>query len=253
MKRAPDRDRFPKWMPWAIVIVMVAALVTGYFVTTGATTAKDDKVTAEGERDATAEQALKASLPVVALCREQSAVGDALRAAPDNPCEQAKHVVADPVVQQGPEGKQGPGPTDEQLDAAVARWLVIHPIPAGRGPTVAEITAALAAYLIDNPVEPGRPPSAAEIALEVARWFADHPVRDGVDGKDGERGPGPTQEQIRAEVDAYMVEHPAPAGPNCPEGTTLRPVRFLGGEAGLGCVTDPAPMPTPAPIPLIGG
>lgn len=249
MKRAPDRDRvFPKWIPWAIVLLMLAALVVGYFVTTGATTAQDDKSTAQQQRDATADQAIKASLPVVALCREPGPVGDALRAAPDDPCAQARQVVSDPVPVPGPEGKQGPGPTDEQIDAAVARWLIAHPIPPGRGPSVAEITAALAAYLTDNPPQPGRPPSAAEIALEVARWFADHPVRDGEKGEPGQPGRPPTAEEIQAAVAAELAANPppagpeGPAGPTCPAGTTLQQVTYADQQVGQGCVFDVQPV-----------
>lgn len=36
-------------------------------------------------------------------------------------------------------------------------------------------------------------------------------------------------------------------GPTCPPGSTLEPVTFASGEAGLGCVTTPAPAPTTTP------
>lgn len=241
---------------WIVLAVVVAALLflLGSVVwrQIGQDTAQQQTQDVTGQRDATADQAIRAALPVVALCKEQSPVGEALRAAPDDPCGQATKVVADPVPIQG---ERGPGPTDEQIDAAVAKWLITHPIPPGRGPNIAEITAALAAYLTEHPPEPGRPPSAAEIALEVARWFADHPVRDGRDGDKGEKGDSPTAEEIRAAVAAELAANPPPAGPpgpTCPPGTTLLPVIYANGVTGMGCVSDVQPTNPPATPSILG-
>lgn len=248
------QKELPRWLPWAIGVVVLAALGVGYLVTTTSSTAQTDKKVAVDQRDATAQQATTLADQVAAACAAGGATAADLQRV--GACQQAAQVQSTPVPQPGPKGDTGPGPTADQINAAVASWLFKNPPPAGRAPTVAEIAAAVTDYMIANPAQPGRAPTAAEISNAVAGWFADHPVRDGVDGHDGKDGPGPTEAQIQAAVDQYVAEHPppagpaGPAGPSCPAGTTLKAVTFAGGDTGLGCVTDPPA--TPAPTPLIG-
>ncbi|HZP55020.1 hypothetical protein [Actinocrinis sp.] len=85
----------------------------------------------------------------------------------------------------GATGQQGPGPSDAQVAAAVAAYLVAHPVP---GVSTEQITSAVTAYLIASP-----PPSGAP-------------------------GPGPSDQQVASAVAAYMSAHPAPAGPAGPAG-----------------------------------
>lgn len=109
----------------------------------------------------------------------------------------------------GPAGPEGPPPSDEQVAAAVTRYLAEHPPGPGRPPTLAEISAAVAAYLEENP-----PPA-------------------------GERGPAPTQEQILAAVTAYLISNPPQPGPSGPRGEP--------GEDGADSEVPGPPGPTGPP------
>lgn len=140
----------------------------------------------------------------------------------------ADEIREDPEVVEvpGPQGEPGPGPTDEQIAAAVARWCA--QFGCSRGPTPAQVAAAVAQFCDANgecrgpagddgePGRPGQPGADAppitdeEIDAAVARWCG---ARDecrgpaGADGAPGEDGqdsqvPGPT----------------GPPGPTCPEG-----------------------------------
>jgi len=257
VKPEPDDEdeKDPRWLPWVIGVVVLAALVVGAVLAVNAVTTKDanvtlqgDKAVVEDQRDATAEQASTLADQVAAACQAGGETTAELQRV--GACQQAAQVQADPIPVPGP---RGPGPTPEEIRGAVAEYLLVHPPADGRAPTAGEIAAAVSAFLTANPPTPGRPPTAAEIADAVETWFRTNPVRDGVDGqngtdgRDGERGPGPTPEEIQAAVAAELAANPppagpvGPAGPTCPAGTTLQQVTFVGGDEGLGCVTDPPP------------
>lgn len=89
-----------------VAVIGVLFLVGSFlYVQFGRDTAQTQTAVAEGQRDATADRAEKAADPVLELCREQSAVGAALRANPGNPCGLAQQVKTDPIA--GPAGPQG--------------------------------------------------------------------------------------------------------------------------------------------------
>jgi hypothetical protein len=240
-----DDTPTPRWPIVAVGLLAVIAAIIWGFAVSGAGDVED-------QRDTAVEQVQNLGRDVAAAC----ARGDVVQS-PDGRdlCARAAQVQADPVPGAAVQGERGPGPTPREISDAVAAYLVAHPPPAGRPPTTAEVTAAVAEYLTAHPVEPGRPPTAAEISDAVAAYFAAHPVHDGKDGRDGkdgatgERGPGPTDEQIKSAVQAWLAEHPPPPGPTCPPGSTLQPVVFAGGERGLGCVTEQAPPTTQPPPP----
>jgi len=128
----------------------------------------------------------------------------------------------------GPAGPPGPSPSDQQVRAAVDAFFEAHPPPAGV--TQAQIAAAVADYLKDNPPTAGvsdqqiaiavsqylkanPPPSVtnAQIDQAVTRYFEANPPRQGPPGPigpPGPLGPGPSTQQIRAAVDAYMKASP---------------------------------------------
>jgi len=119
---------------------------------------------------------------------------DAVAAAEAN-CAQVESLgwtcVRDPAELQGAEGPQGPAgppPTDEQVAAAVADFFQRNPVEDGESPSPAAIAVAVTNYLAANPPEQGEP------------------------------GPAPSAEQIASAVEAYLIEHPAPAGPPGPAG-----------------------------------
>lgn len=88
--------------------------------------------------------------------------------------------------ERGPEGRQGPGPSDAQVASAVA------------------------AYLAANPPQPGRTPTEAEVASATAAYLAANPPAAGPQGPQGDQGPGPTDEQVAAAVTAWLAAHPPP-------------------------------------------
>lgn len=160
------------------VLFLVGSVLYAQF---GRDTAQTQTAVAEGQRDATAAQALQAADPVLELCHEQSAVGAALRANPRDPCGLAQQVKTDPVV--GPAGPQGsPG-----LAGAIG--------PAGpMGPT--------------GPVGPQGPAGPAGPQGEAGAAGTDGADGgDGANGSDGATGPpGPTGPQGPAGRDGSPAE-----------------------------------------------
>ncbi len=93
----------------------------------------------------------------------------------------------------GPQGSQGPGPSDAQVAAAVTTYLAQHPI-AGLPPTQEQVAAVVAVYMTQHPAPAGSPgpsgaagagPSDAQIAAAVALWEQGHPTV----GPSGPSGP----------------------------------------------------------------
>lgn len=112
------------------------------------------------------------------------------------------------------------GPSQDQVDAAVADYFKAHP----PGPTPAEIAAAAVNYLQQHPPpagpegKPGAPPSADQMFTAVASFCGQdsNPCR-GVKGDKGDPGPGPTADQMAQAVHDYVAANPLPM---CPDGTS---------------------------------
>lgn len=262
--RRADEKPPPRWLIWAIVAVVLATSALGFVLTQGASNTESANAALQGDnrvlasqRDATAQQAATLADQVAAACAEGGETTEDLQRV--GACQQAQQVKAEPVP--GEKGERGPGPTPEQIRAAVAAYLVENPPPAGRAPTAAEVAAAVTEYLTANPPAPGRAPTPTEIAEAVATYFATNPVRDGDPGRP------PTSAEIQAAVDAHLAEHPppagpqgrvGPAGPSCPEGAALLPVEYADDRAGYGCVlndqpVDQQPQSTAVPDDVEGG
>lgn len=130
---------------------------------------------------------------------------------------------------EGPAGPPGPGPSDEQVYAAIEAYYLEHP-DTGE-PSPAQMTAYIANYLADHP--PG--PTNEQISAMLTEYLIAHPPAPGVDGEDGADGadgapgpagpsgpPGPpvSPEELAAAtvaaVEDFMAENPLPA--TCPEG-----------------------------------
>jgi len=125
----------------------------------------------------------------------------------------------------GATGQQGPGPSDAQIAAAVAAYLVAHPVP---GVSAEQVAAAVKAQLLASP-----PPS-------------------------GPAGPGPSDQQIADAVASYMAANPAPSGPagkdgsNGADGSPPAGWSFEADGVTYDCVPDggtPAPHYTCPPAP----
>jgi hypothetical protein len=244
----PEPKAPARWLPWVIAAVAALALGMGWLLTSTASTAQDDKTSAETQRDATAQQAGTLADQVAQACAAGGATADELNRV--GACQQARQVKVDPTPEPGP---RGPGPTPAEIQSAVASYLAANPPPAGRAPTAAEVSTAVAQYLTANPPEPGRAPTAAEIAAAVATYFAANPPRD---GQDGQPGRAPTEAEIQTAVDSYLAAHPpsaGPAGPACPEGSSVQTVTYGNGVVGKGCVLDEQPTETPSDDPDMGG
>lgn len=240
-----------RWPVVAVALLGVLAVVIGLFTTFGAGDVED-------QRDAAVQEKIDLGREVVAACARgevvQSPTGQDL-------CRRGIEVQSAPVpaAVQGQQGERGPGPTLEQIEAAVAAYCAAHAGCAGRPPTTAEVAAAVADYLIAHPPQPGRPPTAAEIAEQVTIYFANNPPPQGEPGdrgprgQTGERGPPPSQAEIQAAVDAHLAANPppmgprGPAGPTCQDDTHLEQVQFESGQLGLACVFDDQPEPDPDP------
>lgn len=202
-----------------LVVAVAGAVALSIALTQGRfDAARVETATVEQQRDATAAQGAALAAQVQEACTSGALSGPV--------CQRAAQVAADPIAGPvGPRGEVGPGPTAEQIRAAVEAYLLLNPPPQGRAPTTAEVAAAVTDYLFANPPEPGRPPTASEIAAAVRLYFDTNPPEP---GPQGEPGRPPTADEIRAAVDAYLAENPPDAGPMGepgPQGVGVQSVR----------------------------
>lgn len=127
-------------------------------------------------------------------------------------------------------------PSQQEIAAAVARYLREHPPPAGRPPSMAEILTVVTGYLREHPPAagpPGQPGAKGQDGKDGPPGKDGLPGKDGVDGRDGERGPPPTDEQVRAVVQAYLADHPLYCTPPDPPGqVTGQPWRCTFNDGG---------------------
>lgn len=150
----------------------------------------------------------------------------------------------------GPQGAQGPGPSDAQVQAAVQAYLTVHPI-AGQPPTDAQVAAVVAVYMAQHPPAAGPtgpvgatgaqgpPPSDAQIAAAVEAWEQAHPAPSGPQGPSGPPGPtGPSGVgQTGPQGPQGAPGSPGPSGPAgspgpaCPSGYTPTPEKVNGHDA----------------------
>jgi hypothetical protein len=153
----------------------------------------------------------------MALDDEQANVED-LGGEPVAP--EAEDLLEDPEYEPlpGPQGEQGPGPTDSQVYTAVAAYFTTHPVEDGEDASPAAIAAAVANHLTANPPaqgDPGPPPSGDQVAAAVEAYLIEHPPPAGPPGADGADA---TPEDIAAQVAAYLETHPLEY---CPDGYSL--------------------------------
>lgn len=128
----------------------------------------------------------------------------------------AEELLEDPeyTPQPGPQGETGPGPSDDQVYAAVEAYFRLHPVEDGEDASPAMIAAAVINYLTEHPPAPGDPgpaPTADQILGAVGTYLAANPPASGPQGPagaDGEDGHTPTSEEIQAELAAYLEAHP---------------------------------------------
>lgn len=255
-----------RWLLVAVVLIGLAAVVAGVFATRGAGQVED-------QRDAATEQRIDLGRLVVAAC----ARGDVIQNADgQNLCQRAAQVQTEPIPgvqgRPGDPGRDGRGVSDMTVNSA-GRLVVTY--TDGSTEDVGPVIGAAGA---DG--APGR--GIADVGITTGRLiitFSDGttqdlgPVvgndgRDGADGQDGAEGaPGRGIADVDQVEGRLVITYtdgtsqdagPLPAGPQgdpgpmgeCPAGTELEPVVFVGGETGWGCVdqtSDPDPPATDPP------
>jgi hypothetical protein len=126
--------------------------------------------------------------------------------------ERARDVPAPAVGERGQQGERGPGPTEEQVRAAVTAYLTANPPLPGRPPTDAEIDAAVSAFCATRNDCAG-PAGAAGPRGEQG---------DSVVGPEGPRGPAgadATDAQVATAVEAFCAIRNGCIGPQGPIGS----------------------------------
>lgn len=241
-----DENGLPRTVVVLIAALGALAVSVGVYTTSSVGDTEEQAQTAVAQRDAAATQGADLARQVLAACARGEVVPSPTG---QDLCQRASLVQSTPVPpvlgEPGPTGEPGRPPTLAEIERAVTDYLVAHPPPAGRPPTETEVAAAVAQYLTAHPPTPGRPPTADEIADAVETYFAANPPPSGAPGRP------PTDAEIRSAVDTYLAENPpprgprGPAGPTCPDGTTLREVVYADGTRGVGCVLDQQPTPAP--------
>jgi hypothetical protein len=186
-------------LPALAAVVAVLLLAAGYWQIARMGARLDQ---AETDRAAVAKAMADANSNVAALQKQVKGLGGQPVAGPVPMPERGVQGVP------GPQGPAGPGPTRQQIDDGLSRYLTLHPPARGaKG-------------------EPGSSVTQAQAATLVAAYLQTHPPasgKDGRDGQDGAPGPGPTQQQIATEVAAYLQAHPPAAGEKGDPGEPGRP------------------------------
>ncbi|MCU1680927.1 MAG: hypothetical protein JWQ81_1666 [Amycolatopsis sp.] len=125
------------------------------------------------------------------------------------------------------------GPTQAQIDDAVAEQLRAHPPANGQDATPAMVATAVADYLTVNPPTPGRPPTADEISAAASSYIASHAADfRGTPGHNGNDGQSATDAQVAASVAAYCDAHGNCAGGTGAQGVSVTDVEFQRDDAG---------------------
>lgn len=158
----------------------------------------------------------------------------------------------------GAAGPQGPGPSDVQVQVAVATYLAAHP-PAVNA-SAAQVEDAVSAYLLLHPPTPGPGPTQAQIAAAVSSYLASNPPPSGPAGPTGSAGATGPQGPVGPQGAQGPVgaTGPPPAGwtwtdpngvtYNCSEDAQTPSPHYTCAAA------SPSPTPTPSsPTPTMSG
>lgn len=268
----------PRWVPWAIVVSVLAAVVLGVLLARGASSTEDanvslqgDKAVAEGQRDAAVGQ----SLDLASLVRQACSTGDLQ---PSDPlCTRAAQVQAQPIPgtpgRPGDAGAAGRGVVGTSINPA-GRLLVTF--TDGLTQDVGQVVGVDGKAGADGRGITGSTLQAGRLVLTFSDGGTQDvgPVvgGDGADGRDGRDGRGVASvDQVDGRLVVTFTDgdtqdvgpvpvgprgEAGPAGPTCPGGSSLQTVTYADGRAGLGCVLDEQPVqqqPTPTAVPEEGG
>lgn len=182
-----------RWFIGAVVVLFVGLLAAGLGVAS---------LTGQQRQAATAAQLLEQQIHRLGV----------------TPVVQAPEPIAGPAGVQGEQGVQGPGPTQQQIDAAVAEYFAAHP----PGATPAMVAVQVAAYLTAHPPKPGPAPTPAQIATAASDYITAHASdfqgQPGQPGQNGQDGHSATDAQVTAAVSAYCDAHNQCQGPTGQQG-----------------------------------
>jgi hypothetical protein len=274
-KRRAERP-FPRWIPVAIVVAVLAAGVAAFFLTRGAATTQTENANLQGDksvltdqRDAAAGQALDLAGQIAAACASGKIPPDYTAA-----CDKAKQVQAQPIPPvQGAPGAAGRGITGTSIRDGHLFVTYTDNTTADLG-EVAGATGAAGAEgrgITGSLLEGGRlvltytDGTRADVGQVVGSDGTNgvdgtdgKPGADGKNGTDGKNGRGISSvEQVGSRLVITYTDGttqdagPLPAGPACPSGSSLQSVTYADGRSGLGCVLDqqPATQDTTDPDP----
>lgn len=118
----------------------------------------------------------------------------------------------------GATGARGPGPTDAEMDAAVARYCTLHAGCTGV-PSQPQVRAAVRAFCAAGACR-GVKGATGSTGARGASGASGQPGATGPSGATGPQGPGPTDTQIATAVAAYCSAHGGCTGPAGPKGDT---------------------------------
>lgn len=254
------KTRWYRKIPTTMLLV-VAALVAVAIASLALVLGKGAE-TAQQELAPAKEKALQGQVlaaDVIAACTNPAIVQELIKMG-SQACQKATQVQQLPPL----------APTDDQIYAAVDKWLTANPPPAGRNPSQGELIRAATEALKTL----GWPPTEDRIRDIVIGYIASNS-----DLFKGEQGENATDDQVRAAVALFCgqapspcagpkgqqgdtgptgpvgptgsVGPPGPPGPPCPEGENQELVTYAGGRSGTACVrptSSAAPTSTTGPL-----
>lgn len=208
------RWRPPAWMALPVAAVLMLAVAIGAALVTNLALDETDSKNAVGA------VAVEQAVTIEQLCQAGGEVAAALESA--GQCDKAQEV-KDTVADEGASPVttivSAPPDRDELMRfvrAAVGEYC------AGRNectPDTALLVEVVSEYLRANPPAPGRGPTTEEVrAAANSVMAADPQLFQGPAGLDGERGPGPTDEQVAAAVLAFCGANNECRGAQGPQG-----------------------------------
>lgn len=239
LERPPAKERWsarqirrlPLWLLLAFGAVIVAVLVPLSLVLTNQSNTAQ---TSADAANATASAVKATAAPLAGQVQSVCSQGGEAAAKLNNvgACTQAQQVIS-AVQIPGPSGPQGPGPSQEQIDAAVNRYFLDHPLPPGQLPPVSEVTALVAQVYAANPPAPGQNATPGMVATAVSNYCDAH------NGCAGPAGQNATADMVLAAVTDYCAAHNNCAGPAGANGADGQPGAT--GQPGPTGATGPPP------------
>lgn len=201
-------------MALPVIAVLMLAIAVGAVLITNALLDETDSKNAVGA------VAVEQAVTIDELCRGGGEVGAALEAA--GQCDKAREVRE--VVESA-----GASPATTVISAPpdpeeLMRFVrtAVGEYCAGRNdcrPSTALLIQTVADYLTVNPPASGRGPTSEEVAAGARTVLtADPDLFRGERGADGERGPGPTDDQVAAAVLAFCGANEGCRGAQGPQG-----------------------------------